>query len=140
MVTTSARAPNGRRTVPSRTTRPSRSTSRSGPRPRPARTDLDPHLPRLRAVLEQQRQFRTEQLAGLAAGRPASAPHAEVDRALRAAAAVALADIEGALGELAHGTYGRCRECAAAIALERLEVLPSSTLCPSCQDPARAAG
>lgn len=97
------------------------------------RTDLVPHLPQLRRALEQQRRFRTEQLAGLAAARPApSRPHAEVDRALRDGARAALADIEAALRDLEAGTYGRCRACSAAISLERLEVLPSSTLCATC--------
>ncbi len=101
--------------------------------PNRTRTDLGPHLPHLRAALEQQRQFRTEQLAGLAAApRPASAEHAEVDRALRGGAAAALADIEVALRDLAQGTYGRCRDCDTAISLERLEILPSSSLCADC--------
>lgn len=109
MVTTAARAPNR------------------------ARTDLRPHLPHLRAALEQQRAFRTEQLAALAQARhPAGAPLAEVDRALRDGALAALADIGVALHAINEGSYGRCQVCAAAISLERLEVLPSSTLCASC--------
>lgn len=37
-----------------------------------------------------------------------------------------------ALSEIAHGTYGICQNCGEAIELERLEAVPSTTLCRSC--------
>lgn len=31
------------------------------------------------------------------------------------------------------GTYGRCVRCGAAVAVERLEILPAVALCMTCQ-------
>jgi DnaK suppressor protein len=105
---------------------------------RAARTNLTLHLPALCEALQQQRRFRIEQLAEMADGGAGAVvipadPRAQVAQALRAGAAVALADAETALHRMATGTYGRCRRCDAAIPLERLEILPSATLCMTCQ-------
>lgn len=112
-------------------------TSTSARAPNRAGTDLDRHLPALRDALEQQRQFRVEQLDELT--RPAATEHLVggpqevVQRALRAGAESALVDIQTALQRMDAGVYGRCMQCDAAIGLERLEVLPSALLCMSCQ-------
>lgn len=108
------------------------------PAPLRARTDLTAHLPELREALEQLRRFRIEQLAELvddtSRDRPgATDPHEHVTLVLRAGANAALADIETALHRMATGSYGRCQRCAAAIPLERLEILPSAALCMACQ-------
>jgi DnaK suppressor protein len=96
------------------------------------------HLPELRSALEQQRQFRTDQLDELAAelADPATAaevPRIQVAAAVRTAAAAALADIDAALQRIEHGCYGTCQQCDTAIPLERLEILPMSRLCMRCQ-------
>ena len=96
------------------------------------------HLPELRSALEQQRQFRVDQLDELAAeladvATAADLPRIHVAAAVRTAAAAALADIDAALHRLEHGTYGTCEQCDAAIPLERLEILPMSRLCMRCQ-------
>jgi RNA polymerase-binding transcription factor len=96
------------------------------------------HLPDLRSALEQQRQFRTDQLDELAAelADPATAadlPGIQVGAAVRTAAAAALADIDAALQRIEHGGYGTCQQCDTAIPLERLEILPMSRLCMRCQ-------
>jgi RNA polymerase-binding transcription factor DksA len=96
------------------------------------------HLPDLRSALEQQRQFRVDQLDELAAAAAdtttaADLPRIQVAAAVRTAAATALADIDAALHRLEHGTYGTCEPCHAAIPLERLEILPMSRLCMRCQ-------
>lgn len=44
-----------------------------------------------------------------------------------------LAQINGALERIDEGTYGHCTRCDAPIAAERLEILPSATLCMDCQ-------
>jgi len=49
-----------------------------------------------------------------------------------AGARVALAQAEGALRRIAQGSYGRCEACRGAIALARLEALPSAGLCLAC--------
>lgn len=36
------------------------------------------------------------------------------------------------LAQTRQGTYGRCSECGAQIDPERLEILPSTTLCANC--------
>jgi DnaK suppressor protein len=109
---------------------------------------IDPYG--LRAMLEDQRRFRLDQLAQLdaqdgdvrteLAGRyhdplDASADRArtEVSEVLAAAAQQALHDIEAALARLDAGTYGSCERCATTIPPERLEAVPQARLCMSCQ-------
>ena len=44
-----------------------------------------------------------------------------------------LRDIEDALARIEDRSYGRCVDCAGAIAPERLEVLPEAARCITCQ-------
>jgi RNA polymerase-binding protein DksA len=44
-----------------------------------------------------------------------------------------LAEIDAACGRLDKGTYGRCERCGALIGRDRLEAIPTATLCISCQ-------
>lgn len=96
-------------------------------------------LPELRAALVQQRRFRVDQLADLAAGAPAAThpsstePGYQVALLVRAAALVALADIDAALSRMRLGSYGRCTSCNSAIELDRLDVLPMVSMCMPCQ-------
>lgn len=104
----------------------------------------------LRSVLEDQRQFRLDQLAQLDAqhgqartemvGRhlddlDASADRArtEVSEVLAAAALHALDDINAALARMDSGTYGRCERCRADIPQDRLLAVPQARLCMTCQ-------
>ena len=111
------------------------------PRPIGARSETDgltTHLPKLREILEQERQFRVEQLAELSSdattGQPVSAGAQEqVTLALQAGAAAALRDIDAALHRIQTDDYGRCQRCDVAIPLERLEIVPSAALCTACQ-------
>ena len=48
-------------------------------------------------------------------------------------------EIEAALVRLDRGIYGRCEECGAAITAARLEILPYTRYCVSCQPRARRA-
>ena len=102
---------------------------------RPQASQLGPHLPGLRAELEEQRDFRLEQLEelGWAIDTAEDEARLEVNLVLTLAAGSALEAIESALERLAAGTYGRCATCAGSIALERLEVLPMAALCTLCQ-------
>lgn len=45
-----------------------------------------------------------------------------------------LQQIDDALQRLEEGTYGECNECGGEIALGRLEAMPFSRLCVTCQD------
>ena len=45
----------------------------------------------------------------------------------------ALADVEGALGRLASGSYGECIDCGERIAAARLKAYPAATRCVECQ-------
>src|SRR6266536_1712622 len=99
--------------------------------------DLVAYLPRLAAMLEEQRRFRLDQLSELAThgacvhrGDPA---RGEVTAALVAAAHRALDDIEAALARLRAGRYGICVRCDGRIPLERLSVIPQTGLCVACQ-------
>jgi DnaK suppressor protein len=53
--------------------------------------------------------------------------------ALRHNAEDLLAQVEMALHRLSEGAYGVCSRCGREIATERLEALPSATLCITCQ-------
>jgi len=44
-----------------------------------------------------------------------------------------LAQVDDALGRLEAGEYGECEECGGEIALGRLEAMPFSRLCVTCQ-------
>ena len=96
---------------------------------------LEPHLPGLRAELEEQREFRLEQLEelGWAIETYENEARVEVAYVLAMAAGSALEEIEAALERLAAGVYGTCVGCAGSVGLERLEVLPMAALCAPCQ-------
>lgn len=88
-------------------------------------------------ALEEQRRFRTEQLAELAAASASpdqrTGPLGEVSAALRDAARAALAEVDAALARLADGSYGSCQHCDRQISRQRLEIVPMAALCMSCQ-------
>ncbi|HLL65328.1 MAG TPA: TraR/DksA family transcriptional regulator [Micromonosporaceae bacterium] len=100
-------------------------------RPHPA---LLSGLPVLRAMLEEQRQFRLDQLAELAAeGEVADRARSEVTATLVAGARQALHDIDTALDRMLSGHYGLCTRCHGLISVERLYVLPQTGFCVDCQ-------
>jgi DnaK suppressor protein len=95
-------------------------------------------LPAIRADLDQQRRFRSEQLEELAvdaaeAVATADQNRLQVTRVLTLAAEAALSEIDAALQRVDEGSYGICERCAEPIWWERLEVLPMSRLCTPCQ-------
>jgi DnaK suppressor protein len=95
-------------------------------------------LPAIRAELDQQRRFRTEQLEELAvdaaeAVAAADQNRLQVTRVLTLAAESALSEIDAALQRLVEGSYGICERCAEPIPWERLEVLQMTRLCTPCQ-------
>jgi DnaK suppressor protein len=95
-------------------------------------------LPAIRADLDQQRRFRSEQLEELAvdaaeAMATADQNRFQVTRVLTLAAEAALSEIDAALQRLEEGSYGICERCGEPIGWERLEVLPMSRLCTPCQ-------
>jgi RNA polymerase-binding transcription factor DksA len=105
----------------------------------PSPEDLTTHVPALRAALEEQLRFRTEQLAELAnAARDGGAlsvddARYEVADVIRAGASVALSEIDDALERVRDGSYGSCEDCKGRIPLERLEILPMARHCMRCQ-------
>ena len=56
------------------------------------------------------------------------------DIALRDQVEIELMKIEDALGSIEKGTYGTCDRCGAKIPLERLEAMPSTTMCIQCKN------
>jgi DnaK suppressor protein len=107
-------------------------------RPKP---DLTAHLPVLREILEEQRQFRLDQIAELTDQTVPEIADArfQVSQALAAAARQALVDLDAALARMDAGRYGACRACARQIDLERLYVIPQASECTSCQRTAAPA-
>jgi RNA polymerase-binding transcription factor DksA len=63
----------------------------------------------------------------------------DLDLALLAIHAELLQEIDQALSQLDHGTYGRCLECGSDIPERRLGVLPSATRCTICEEAREAA-
>ncbi|WP_083460296.1 TraR/DksA family transcriptional regulator [Jiangella muralis] len=106
---------------------------------RARRSGIAAYLHAIRADLRHQRRFRTEQLktldttTGTGAARITNDALSQVTLELRAAAAVALADIDAALNRIASNRYGRCQECGTIIPMERLQALPMVRLCMTCQ-------
>jgi DnaK suppressor protein len=93
-------------------------------------------LAELRSMLEQQREFRLDQL--LALRRPNSrsllrGSNREITVALTVGAQNALGEVLAALRRMDDGTYGSCEQCGGQIDIERLEVLPQAALCLPCQ-------
>lgn len=82
--------------------------------------------------LHDDRRFRVEQLAALAAEAPCGPRHASVNQALRMAASAALREIDAALERMEQGRYGRCVQCAQLLPAGRLDTLPMAALCVSC--------
>ena len=100
--------------------------------------ELGARLPAVRAKLHAQWQFRREQLDQLtldATEAIVTSDHErlQITRALESAAESALREIEDAQRRLEQGGYGMCEGCAEPIPWERLEALPMSRLCTSCQ-------
>ncbi|MGH9066748.1 MAG: TraR/DksA family transcriptional regulator [Acidimicrobiales bacterium] len=54
-------------------------------------------------------------------------------RVLRDQALEAVAAVDAALARIDAGSYGRCASCGETIPAERLEVLPTATLCLACK-------
>jgi DnaK suppressor protein len=94
------------------------------------------NLDMLRQTLEEQYEVHTEQLTALAVGRgdAESASSDEYTRtALITSSRRALSEIAHALRRMTQGTYGFCEHCEIAIPAERLEVLPHTRFCATCQ-------
>jgi DnaK suppressor protein len=113
------------------------------PASRGAPTALDAdEVATLRAMLEQQRAFRVDQLAQLhrpTATGPLSSPDPEIFRSLVAGARAALRDVQAALWRIDEGSYGQCVDCARPVGLQRLEILPQTARCIACERDARAS-
>lgn len=56
------------------------------------------------------------------------------DFALRESAMLTVTAIDDALKKIKKGTYGNCDVCGKEIALERLEAIPSTTICRDCKE------
>lgn len=54
-------------------------------------------------------------------------------RSLMASSRAAMDEVDAALARMEAGTYGVCESCGGAIAPERLEALPTTTVCVSCK-------
>ena len=95
-------------------------------------------LPGIRAELDQQRRLRIDQLKELTADAAeavtaADGPRLQITHILVATAESALDEIDTALQRLEDGSYGICERCVEPIPWERLETLPMSRLCTTCQ-------
>jgi DnaK suppressor protein len=90
----------------------------------------------LRAMLEEQRDFRLEQLAQLhrpGPHGPLSSTNPEIFRSLADGARAALSDVQTALWRMDDGHYGSCVACGEPLETARLEILPQAARCMPCQ-------
>jgi DnaK suppressor protein len=113
-------------------------------RPAGSTAVLERHLLEIRAELDQQRRLWIDQLKELAADvadavTTADEPRLQVTQVLVATAESALDEIDAALQRLEEGSYGICECCVEPIPWERLEALPMSRLCATCQYVAESA-
>ena len=87
----------------------------------------------IRALLEEHRQARQDQVAALALSGP---DDSDLDPGARlrvlASAKQVLADIDGALLRLDEGSYGLCVGCTEPILAERLLAVPYTRHCVPC--------
>lgn len=106
-------------------------------------------LDRFRTTLDQMREDLRAQLADLGADPDDDTVQAEFDAGFADSAHATaelgrvlalierlraqLTDVDRAIAKMDAGTYGVCDNCGQDIAIERLEVLPYSTLCVSCK-------
>ena len=58
----------------------------------------------------------------------------ELDMTLEENVRDLLAEVRGALARIESGTYGTCERCSAAIPTERLEAMPTASLCVKCKE------
>ena len=56
----------------------------------------------------------------------------EMTLARKERVAAEIDELKAAIERVEQGTYGRCERCGAQIDPERLEVLPTTTLCANC--------
>lgn len=92
-------------------------------------------LAALRRSLEEQREFRSEQLRRYSpdALDQAAEGQVEVHMRLFESARAVLTDVEDALARMDEGRYGVCEVCEKPIPLERLEIVPQARYCVRCQ-------
>jgi DnaK suppressor protein len=95
-----------------------------------------------RRMLHKQRAFRVDQLRHLdaTAGETSDATREEIDANLREAARSVVILVDAALRRIDRGNYGHCQRCGDLMSLNRLMVLPMSTLCTRCQQTGTVSG
>jgi RNA polymerase-binding protein DksA len=57
----------------------------------------------------------------------------ELDMTLEENTREHLAEVRAALARIEAGTYGRCERCSAQIPIERMEAVPTASLCIKCK-------
>lgn len=92
----------------------------------------------LKAALDEQANFRREQIVQLDRAPTPSAPvsptHELINRTIRVGAHRALDEVLAAQRRLAAGTYGVCVRCGERISMDVLEVLPAAAECVVCRE------
>lgn len=107
------------------------------------RIGLDSELARLEAEVSEMEREGHEQLSD-ASGENNYRDHMadqgsatfarELDMSLEDNLRESLSDVRSALVRIENGTFGVCERCGGAIRPERLEVMPTATMCISCKE------
>jgi len=58
----------------------------------------------------------------------------ELDMTLEENLRVTLGEVRAAMARIAEGSYGTCARCSAQIPIERLEAVPTASLCIRCKE------
>jgi DnaK suppressor protein len=97
---------------------------------------------RARRMLHKERAFRIDQLRRLdkSPSAPSDEARDEIGATLREAAQSVVISVDAALRRIDKGSYGRCQRCGDLMSLNRLAVLPMSTLCARCQRAGEVSG
>ncbi|MFN4260347.1 MAG: TraR/DksA family transcriptional regulator [Gemmataceae bacterium] len=88
---------------------------------------------RIGMELEDLRKYSSYSLGGDSADAAFGAGSEEISSQLAELEARELAQIERAIARMAQGSYGICEGCQRKIPVARLNVLPYSTMCVTCQ-------
>jgi DnaK suppressor protein len=106
------------------------------------KTHLEQELTRLEAEVNQMEALERESLSE-ASGENAYRDHMadqgsatferELDMTLEENVRQLLADVRGALHRIEAGAYGSCERCDAQIPVERMEAVPTASLCIQCK-------
>ena len=96
------------------------------------RQQLEERLAELQVRLENIKKDVTQSHSGDSAEQAQERENDEVVDAIGNETAQSIKIVQAALGRIADGSYGTCKECGKSIGQARLEAMPEATRCVGC--------